>query len=467
MTFPRLVKIRASWDTLRTSYWFVPTIMSVASVALWVASYTVDVQLGEDATRRLGWIYRGGPDGAREVLAVVSASMITIAGVTFSITIVALTLASQQFGPFLLRNFMRDKGNQIVLGTFISTFIFCLLTLRMIRGIDRETFVPHVSVSMGVLLAMFSLGVLIYFIHHVSALIQASNIISVVGRDLVEAIDRLFPDRLGREEPDEPAQWKVAEDLKAACEEIRSPVFGYVKALDNDLLMKVAKENDVVVRLFKRPGDFVGEDDVIARVWPKNSEIQEVHDAVNDAFVLDNQRTATQDVGFVISQIVEIAVRSLSPGINDPFTAIICIDYLGQGLRRMAGRSIPSPFRRDDEGRLRIIAETETFSELADTALNQIRHYGRSSAAVLSRMLDVITDIAPHVRREEDRQALLRHAERVLEVSRAGLEEKDARWGIRKAYILARASLIADADNPSRISGKLLPPGSTQGEPRG
>ena len=174
-----------------------PTLMASAAVVLWLFVHAADIRLGESLVHSLGWIYTGGPEGARELLAVVSASMITVAGVTFSITIVALTLASQQFGPFLLRNFMRDTGNQVVLGTFISTFIFCLLTLRIIRGTDEVTFVPHLSVSVAMLLALCSLGVLIYFIHHVSAFIQVSNILSVVSLDLEEAIDRLFPERLG------------------------------------------------------------------------------------------------------------------------------------------------------------------------------------------------------------------------------------------------------------------------------
>ena len=216
MKIPGLVKIRAMWDTLRTSYWFVPTLMAVTTAILWVGCYTIDLGLADSVIHRLGWIYTGGPDGAREMLAVVAGSMITIAGVTFSITIVALTLASQQFGPFLLRNFMRDTGNQIVLGTFISTFLFCLLTLRVIRGTDEEKFVPHLSVSVAVLLAIFSLGVLIYFIHHVSAFIQASNIISVVGRDLNAAVDRLFPDRLGSQGRS-PRSPPATDDLGAAC----------------------------------------------------------------------------------------------------------------------------------------------------------------------------------------------------------------------------------------------------------
>lgn len=445
MKLPGMVKISALWDTLRTSYWFVPTLMAVAVVVLWMAVFALDRMLGEELTRRLGWIYSGGPEGARELLAVVSGSMITVAGVTFSITIVALTLASQQFGPFLLRNFMRDTGNQITLGTFISTFIFCLLTLRIIRSSDGVTFVPQLSVSVALLLTLASLGVLIYFIHHVSAFIQASNIIAVVSFDLEAAIDRLFPDRLGSDEGEQPEldsyRKEVPETFEAQSAQVTSPDYGYVKALDNEMLLETAVKSGLIVRMLKRPGDFVGGGDVIALVWPGGSLNRDVEKAINESLMLDVQRTATQDVEFVFNQIVEVAVRSLSPGINDPFTAIICIDHLGQGLRHMAKRTIPSPCRYGEDGSLRVIACPVTFPELVDVAFDQIRHYGRSSATVLIRLLETIVAIARNVNREEDRQALLRHISLILEAGTIGLEEKVARSEVEKQCLIALNAL--------------------------
>ena len=438
MKFPGLVKVGALWDALRTSYWFVPTVMAAAAVLLWAAVHAVDMRLGEKLVHSLGWIYTGGPEGARELLAVVAGSMITVAGVTFSITIVALTLASQQFGPFLLRNFMRDTGNQIVLGTFISTFIFCLLSLRVIRSTDRVTFVPHLSVSVALLLTLSSLGVLIYFIHHVSAFIQASNIIAVVSDDLEGAILRLFPERLGLDTAQHPELESYREKLPPAFEgesaPVRSPAYGYMKALDNEMLMQAAMKNGLIVRMRKRPGDFIGEGDVIASVWPGESVNREVEKSIHESLVLGAQRTATQDVEFVFNQIVEVAVRSLSPGINDPFTAIICIDHLGQGLRQMAGRAIPSPCRYGEDGALRVIACPVTFPEMADIVFNQIRHYGRSSTTVLNRLLGTIAAVARHVSRQEDRRALRHHASLILEAGSLGLEEKEAREELKKHY---------------------------------
>jgi len=452
MKIPGFTKLRALWDTLRTSYWFVPSLMAAGTVMLWTAVHAVDVRLKEGGTQDLGWIYSGGPQGARELLGVVSGSMITVTGVTFSITIVALTLASQQFGPFLLRNFMRDTGNQVVLGTFISTFLFCLLTLRVIRDTSRVTNVPHLSVSVAIFLTMASLGVLIYFIHHVSSFIQASNIIYVVSLELRQAIDRLFPEPIGvAAEQDALAasdRRKLPPGFDAESATVTSSKYGYIKAFDDEMLLKAAMDHGLVVRLLKRPGDFVGEGDGIADVWPGLSLNREVEKNINESLLLGTQRTATQDVDFVFDQIVEVAVRSLSPGINDPFTAIICIDHLGQGLRRMAGREIPSPFRLADDGALRVVACGVTFPEMADTAFNQIRHYGRSSVPVLKRLLDTIAAVATHVGREEDRQALLRHALLIRETAGRGAREKGARLEVEEKC-LATLSVLQRRDGRS------------------
>jgi uncharacterized membrane protein len=191
-----MTRLRASWEYLRGTYWAVPSAMAVAAVGLSVAMIQLDEAATAGLLDRLSWVYTGGPEGARAVLSTIAASMITVAGVTFSITIVALTLAAQQFGPRLLRNFLRDLGNQVVLGTFVSTFIYCLLVLRTVRGSDDEEFVPHLPVTVGVILAM-SLGVLIFFIHHVATSIQASRIIANVAEDLEGAINRLFPETIG------------------------------------------------------------------------------------------------------------------------------------------------------------------------------------------------------------------------------------------------------------------------------
>ncbi|MBC7706367.1 MAG: DUF2254 domain-containing protein, partial [Rhodoferax sp.] len=165
------------WDRLRSSLWFVPATMAFLAVALAVAAVELDKAVADDWLLSLGWSYSGGAEGASLVLGTVAGSMIAIAGAVFSMTLVALSLASSQLGPRLLRNFMRDTVNQVVLGTFVATFVYCLLVLRTIRRADEVAFVPHLSVTIGVLLAIVSVGVLIYFIHHISVSIQADQVV--------------------------------------------------------------------------------------------------------------------------------------------------------------------------------------------------------------------------------------------------------------------------------------------------
>ena len=240
------------WDRLRTSFWFLPTIMAIAAVALSFGLVQLDAALGPDAVRRLGWLYEFGPEGARAVLSAIASSMMTVAGLTFSITMLTLQLASSQFGPRLLRSFMRDRGNQLVLGTFTSTFLYCLLVLRTVRGTEGASFVPHLSVAFGVLLAALSLAVLIYFIHHVATGIRIETVLAELGKETQAAIDRLFPEQVGQE-PSAPGMERkyrsVVEEFGSQVSLIRVKESGYVQRVDDDALMRIATESDLVIRV--------------------------------------------------------------------------------------------------------------------------------------------------------------------------------------------------------------------------
>ena len=250
--------LASKWEDIRTSFWFMPTLMVAAAIALSLAT----IHLDRAAPRHnwlatLGWTFTRGPEGSRAVLSAVAGSMMTIASVTFSITIVALQLASSQFGPRLLRNFMRDRGNQVALGTFIATFTYCLLVLRTVNGTEDEQFVPHISVTVGLVLALASLGVLIYFIHHAAESIQAENVIAAVSRDLHQAIDRLYPECLGQEPPS-PApgcgQRTSPRASSASPGAIAAPRSDYLQAIDVERLLRLAKERDVVISRGAAPG---------------------------------------------------------------------------------------------------------------------------------------------------------------------------------------------------------------------
>lgn len=432
------------WDRLRSSFWFVPAAMACLAAALALSAVAIDEAVADDWLQRLGWSYSGGAEGASLLLSTVAGSMIAIAGTVFSMTLVALSLASSQLGPRLLRNFMRDTANQVVLGTFVATFVYCLLVLRTIRRADEVAFVPHLSVSIGVLLAMISIGVLIYFIHHVSVSIQADVVVARVSRELEDGVDRLFPGRLGKP-GSEISNAPDKAELPAAFERDARPAGaledGYLQLIDAEALMALASEEDLLLRLECRPGHYIVQGQALVMVWPGERVTEALVDQLNDAFVLGNQRTAIQDVEFSFHQLVEIAVRALSPGINDPFTAIACVDRLGSALCRVARRDMPSPFRFDDLGQLRLVAPAATFAGIVDTAFNQIRQNARSNPAVAIRMLDSITQIAGHVQGPQDAACLQHHADMIVRGAREAVPEAGDRLAVEARYMAATHAL--------------------------
>ncbi|MBE9169758.1 DUF2254 domain-containing protein [Pleurocapsales cyanobacterium LEGE 06147] len=420
-------KLSKLWDSLHSSYWFLPTIFAAISFALAFAMLTLDRTGYYGAIEEWGWIYTGGADGARAVLSAIAGSMITVAGTVFSITIVALQLASSNFGPRLLRNFMQDTGNQVVLGTFIGTFVYCLLVLRIIRGEGDgySQFVPQLSVTVGIVFALASIGVLIYFIHHASTIIQVSNIISEVSTELDRAIDRLFPEKLGRslsKSNNQVAQIPIDFDSQACP--IKANGSGYLQTIDDEKLLKIASQHKLLLRLKYRPGKFVVNGSELVSVYPRARVNRKLVKQINDTFILGKERTEQQDIEFPIAQLVEIALRAISPAVNDPFTAIRCIDRLGDGLSRLAQRDFPSPYRYDDDDNLRVIAEPVTFAGLIDVAFNQLRQYGKSDVAVTIRLLEAIAIVAGYIHNQQERTVLLRHAEKIWRDSRREISEQ-------------------------------------------
>jgi uncharacterized membrane protein len=417
--------------------------MVSAAVALSFATLELDLNLSDRVVAEVGWIWSGGPEGAREILSTIAGSMMTVTGVVFSITVVVLVLASSQFGPRLLRNFMRDTGNKVVLGTFISTFTYCLLILRTIRSDNETQFAAPVSVTVGIVLALVSLGVLIYFIQHVSSSIQAPVVIARVGEELNAGIERLFPKKLGHAVPRRTSSESEAL-LATGCGRdfagIQSAASGYLQAIDHDGLMEIATTRDLLVELQYRPGQFVTEGTELVRLWPKQRATPDLADGFNASFFLGPDRTEEQDIEFAIHQLVEVAVRALSPGINDPFTAMNCVDRLGAALCRLAAREIPSPYRYDSAQQLRIVAHGVSFPDVMDAAFNQIRQYGRSSASVTIRLLDTLAVLARYVRREEDRLAVAHHATMIENGSRETLAEPRDRRDVEKRH---RAVVVA------------------------
>lgn len=453
------IKIRNVWFRLQSSFWFLPALMSCVAFFLAFATTATD-KLFIFRTGAQQWlIYSGGADGARTVLSVIAGSMITVAGVVFSITIVVLSLASSQFGPRLIKNFMNVRANKIVMGTFVSTFIYGILVLRTVDSGPEERFVPSLSITIAILMALLSLGVLIYFIHSVSESIRAENIIARVRDDLDRAVDRIFPQKLFQGEDSRHNLIKRDYHIPKECDrevcQVRSQSSGYLQAVDNEALMQIAVEENLLMHLGYRPGDFITQNSVLVVVWPGNKVDDELSGKINAVFILGPERTLEQDVEFAISQLAEIAVRALSPGINDPFTAITCIDWLGAVLCRLANRKMPSSHRYDGQNRLRVICKPFTFEGMVEAAFNMIRQNSGAIPAVSIHLLETIATVADQAHRKEDRKALLRQADMVIHGGKDRLSADNDRKDLEERYQKAvkalnepTARITATADNP-------------------
>ena len=437
MKYARLSKF---WDSLNSSFWFVPTVMVALAIVLSLVTIGVDQRHSLDIIGSLGWAYALGPNGSRAILSAIAGSMMSVATTAFSITIVALQLASSQFGPRLLRNFMQDKGNQIVLGTFISTFVYSLMVLRTINGVDKNEFVPQLAVTCAIVLAIVSIGVLIFFIHHSASSIQVDHVVHNVGSDLDAAIDRLFPQRIGSgasEAKQQESLAKIPENFEPASYPITLSCNGYIQAIDDDQLMQIAKGNGLLIKIYQRPGHFVVKGGEVARVLPRDRVTKQIAEQISSAFVTGPQRTEQQDAEFSVNQLVEIAARALSPGINDPFTAVRCVDQLGAALSRLAQKEIPSPYRFDSDHQLRLIACPVSFSDLTDASFNLIRQCAHTSVPVTIRLLEVIMMIAVSAHHPEDLAALRRHAEMIERGSHSGVSEELDLKDIKERFTMA------------------------------
>lgn len=440
-------RVMGWWERLGSSYWFVPSVMVVSAVALSAATLALDHALGA------GWTLPGvggvdRPDGARTLLSTAAGSLITVAGVVFSMTLVGLSLASQQFGPRLVGNFMRDRGNQVVLGTFVATFVYCLLVLRTVRSADplgeSAAFVPQLSLGVALLLTLASLGVLLYFIHHTAESVQVSYVLARVSRALTaqilafpeapgEAPERRagvavgrFP-HLGRpQERDATAEEAPAEDggaregtpqgaggrpgaeeLSALPDDFRSQAVtvrarrgGYVQSIDSAGLVALAREHDAVLRLHHPPGSLVMLDGPLADVYPAEA-VDAVVGRIENHYLLGAVRTPSQDPYFLFDQLLEVAVRALSPGINDPLTANTCIDRIAEALNLLSRRQLPSPTLCDDDGTLRVVVPRPELAPLARHLFAELRAHGagdplvaRHLAVTLRRMQASTTNAA-------------------------------------------------------------------------
>jgi uncharacterized membrane protein len=424
-------------EALRTTLWFVPALSLVAAAVLFVITYQLDWAAYHGHFTLPGWVNSGSADAARQILTAIAAAVITVVGLVFSILIVALTLASTQFGPRMLRNFIRDRGVQLTLGAFVATFFYAILTLGSVGHGSKGEFVPHISITVCLALTLIDLGVLVYFIHHVAKSIQLPEVIASIASDLSNAIALEFSDAdKGR------ASLAAAGSLPVHLETEGAPIAatssGYLQFVRYSTLVEIAVEADAVIELLYRPGHFVVRGLPLARVWPQ-SAAPEVEQGLAKAHVTGAHRTLRQDLAFAIDQLVEIAIRALSPAVNDTFTALTCIDWLSDALCQITASWHSRRVHFDDTGKVRLIGAETNYERYVDRAFDKIRQAGRGMPAVMIRQLDAIGRIMEYTSTPAQRAVLLQQAEMILRESEESVPEPQDRADVRKRYDLVIA----------------------------
>lgn len=414
------------WHQLKTSFWLIPALMTAAAFIFSFITLNLDKTLESKEFYSYS-VWQGGAEGARELLSTIAGSVITITGVVFSITTVSLALASNQYGSKLLPNFIRDWGTQIVLGTFTSTSIYTLLILRTIKGQgikeNANTFIPNISISVSVGLAILSLSMLIYFIHHLSVRIQSNDIISRVSADLINSIETSMKNQVSNKTESLPT-------ARECHEPITSLKNGYLQVINYKKLHDLAKENHVVFEIDVRAGHFLRKGEVLAKV---NSQVsEELEKSIVKSFVIENERSPTQDIEYAIDQLVAIALRSLGSNANDTFSANTCIDHLGAALCLICQKDL-KPYEYEQNIYVKLLSKQSTFEGLVDASFNQIRQYASKSPSVLIHLLETLSSILSCTQTSDQKRALKKHASMIKNLEK-GLQEEQDRKDIETRY---------------------------------
>ena len=428
---------QTGWDSLRTSFWFVPTLMAIGGAALTGLSLLMEWVTANRPGSVPWFVYVSGVQDARDITSTLLSSMMTMASLVFSITMVVLTLAAGQFGPRLVRNFMAAGATQLVLGTFIMTIVHCLLALSAIGWHEGQEQMPFFTVTVAIVLSLISVGLLVLHLHVLARSIMSETVIARVGRELDATVDGFGELEPEQSDPDA----LLPEDFYDRAFFCGPGSTGYVRAIDFARLVAIAEEADVLVGLTFRPGDFVIQKGGAIGIYPAERASADIAEAVADTIALGAHRTPVQDPDFSVRHLIEIAVRALSPGINDPYTAISVVNQLSGSLARLFGRDLPDAVVRDEGGTVRVICPRPTYASLVAAAFDQIRQSGAAMPVVMIHLVQAIERMAPHVRAEEQQRALADQLEQIVETARRAVPDAADREDVEARARTAREAL--------------------------
>ena len=394
-------------DAARTTLWPIPMLFVVLSLAAGVLLPRLDRVIESSVPPAIkGYLFGGDPGAARDVLSAIAGSLITVTSLTFSLTVVTLQLASSQFSPRLLRTFTRDRQVQVTLGVFLGTFVYALTVMRTVRtsGEEVDSFVPQISVTLGFVATIGAVVALVLFLAHLVRQIRVEVILSDVRDDALATIDRVLPRRGAGPGPALPTVPRDAVQVPARTT-------GFLAKVDHVALVRAARECGAVVALDACPGDWVDEGTPVALAWPfgdplttegRTLDADEVGDAVAHALMVFDERGGLEDATFALRQLVDVAAKALSPGVNDPTTAVHACGHIATILRDLATREdAPVALRQEredgedssdddegpaqQEGAVRAMVPRRPFAEHVALGLDQLRSYGASDPRCWAR----------------------------------------------------------------------------------
>jgi uncharacterized membrane protein len=423
--------VAQAWRRVSTNFWFLPTVLTLAALVIAPTLVQLDEQL--QATGRstdwLNWVHGGGLPGARRLLSAIATAMMAISTVMFSSQTTALTFIGQEYGSWLLRNFLGDSRNQLAFGAYISTFVYALMVLRTIHKEPDGAPVPHLALSLAIFLAMTGLGVLIYSMYHTSRFLQSSTTINYAAKDLMDTIRRLTLPSGGQALP--PAEW-----LPPDCTGIPvpAPADGYVQFVKERRLIKLCRQSQGRIILSRQAGDFVMAGTPLAVLFAQPAPADSLVAQIAATIVLGPQPNIEQDLRYAFNQLVQVALRAASPDRNDILTANMCVDRMGAALCLLAQRELPPKVRYDDAGAPRILARRAGFSDAVDCCVSPFRDSREPNGPLLLHILEILGIIGGCVRREEDRPVLRREAQLLAETAAAQAPTESARERIAHRY---------------------------------
>lgn len=435
----RWIRLSGLWR-LRKSYWFMPTVLTFCALVLGFVLPIGDRMIGPAWMETMPFLTPMGVDGARSLLSMLAGSILGVAGIAFSVTLVAVSFATANYGPRLIGNFMGDRTNQIVLGVFVATFVYCTAVLAAVHSTpDIEgTIVPQISILVAIVLALASVVGLIVYIHHIPESIDIMNLTASIGNELARSVAAMLDEEAAREErrdtvvdvgPAPPPRRGMALEALAA---------GYVQRIDMGVVRQTACRHKFQVTVVAAPGAFVAVGEPLLRIRSQDAPTDEALAELRSAISLGSGRTDVQDILFLSDQLVEVLGRALSPGVNDPHTAIICLDWLRAGVTEFARRPAPPPPGAHEP----VVYTRVGFEEMAARSFGRMRQYVSKDRTVTLHMLGVIADLAEAAHDERRAAFLTGHMRTLAASARDRLEEEEAKTEVaeRLEHLLGRVA---------------------------